>query len=205
MNLTLENLKAMFAAAAKEIDTQVQYLCKLDAACGDGDHGVAIKGAIDAANASIQMATNLKDAFFDAGMAAMANSNGSTSSIYGSLFMGVSDGIEAGAESLDAPALANAFKIGLASMRDLVKGDVGDKTCFDALIPAIEAMQGASSVEELLQKAADASDAGAKNTVNLQAKFGRARNLGEKSIGTLDPGAVSNAMIFAEFLKAFSK
>ncbi len=205
MNLTLENLKAMFAQAAKEIDTQVQYLCKLDAACGDGDHGVAIKGAIDAANASIQSATNLKDAFFDAGMAAMANSNGSTSSIYGSLFMGVSDGIEAGAESLDAPALANAFKIGLASMRDLVKGDVGDKTCFDALIPAIEAMQGAATVEELLQKAADASDAGAKNTVNLQAKFGRARNLGEKSIGTLDPGAVSNAMIFAEFLKAFSK
>ncbi len=205
MNLTLEKLKAMFAAAAKEIDTQVQYLCKLDAACGDGDHGVAIKGAIDAANTSIQSATNLKDAFFDAGMAAMANSNGSTSSIYGSLFMGVSDGIEAGAESLDAPAMANAFKIGLASMRDLVKGDVGDKTCFDALIPAIEAMQGTSTVEELLTKAAEASDAGAKNTVNLQAKFGRARNLGEKSIGTLDPGAVSNAMIFAEFLKAFSK
>ena len=37
----------------------------------------------------------------------------------------------------------------------------------------------------------------------LQAKFGRARNLGEKSIGTLDPGAVSNAMIFEAFAKAF--
>ncbi len=193
----------MFDVASKVVAEQEEYLCKLDSACGDGDHGVAIKGAMDAANASIQSASNLKDAFFDAGMSAMANSNGSTSSIYGTLFMGVSDGIEAGAESLDAQALAKAFKVGLASMRDVVKGDVGDKTCFDALIPAINAMEGKNSVAEVLEAAAKASDEGAKNTVNLQAKFGRARNLGEKSIGTLDPGAVSNAMIFAEFYKAF--
>lgn len=202
-NLTIEKLKKMFDAASKVVAEQEEYLCKLDAACGDGDHGVAIKGAMEAANASLQSASNLKDAFFDAGMAAMANSNGSTSSIYGTLFMGVSDGIDAGVESLDAQALAKAFKVGLASMRDVVKGDVGDKTCFDALIPAINAMEGKNSVAEVLEAAAKASDEGAKNTVNLQAKFGRARNLGEKSIGTLDPGAVSNSMIFAEFYKAF--
>ncbi len=202
--LTLQNLKEMFAATAEVISAQEQYLCKLDAACGDGDHGVAIKGAIDAANVSIQSATNLKDAFFDAGMAAMSNSNGSTSSIYGTLLMGISDGIDAGVEELDGAQLAKAFEVGLASMRDVVKGDVGDKTCFDALIPAIEAMAGKSDVKEVLDAAAKASDEGAKNTVNLQAKFGRARNLGEKSIGTLDPGAVSNAMIFEAFAKNFN-
>ncbi len=201
--LTLQNLKEMFAATTAVISEQEQYLCKLDAACGDGDHGVAIKGAMDAANASIQGATNLKDAFFDAGMAAMSNSNGSTSSIYGTLFMGVSDGIDAGVEELDGVQLAKAFEVGLASMRDVVKGDVGDKTCFDALIPAIQAMAGKSDVKEVLDAAASASDEGAKNTVNLQAKFGRARNLAEKSIGTLDPGAVSNAMIFEAFAKSF--
>ena len=201
--LTLQNLKEMFASAAEVISAEEKYLCKLDAACGDGDHGVAIKGAIDAANGAIQVATNLKDAFFDAGMAAMSNSNGSTSSIYGTLLMGVSDGIEADAEGLDATELAKAFEIGLASMRDVVKGDVGDKTCFDALIPAINAMAGKSDVKEALDAAAKAADEGAKHTATLQAKFGRARNLGEKSIGTLDPGAVSNAMIFAAFAKAY--
>ncbi|MBQ6534312.1 MAG: dihydroxyacetone kinase subunit L, partial [Opitutales bacterium] len=139
----------------------------------------------------------------DAGMAAMGNSNGSTSSIYGTLFMGVSDGIASGAESLGAEALASAFKAGLESMRAIVKGDVGDKTCFDALIPAIGAMQGKATVQELLDAAAKAADEGAQNTVNLRAKFGRARNLGEKSVGTLDPGAVSNALIFAKFAEAF--
>jgi len=203
MELTLEKLKAMFALAAKAVSEKEQYFCSLDAACGDGDHGVAIKGAMDAANGAIQNASNLKDAFFDAGMAAMGNSNGSTSSIYGTLFMGVSDGIASGAESLGAEALAAAFKAGLESMRAIVKGDVGDKTCFDALIPAIGAMQGKATVQELLDAAAKAADEGAQNTVNLRAKFGRARNLGEKSIGTLDPGAVSNALIFAKFAEAF--
>ncbi len=202
-NLTLDNLKAMFAKANEVISAQEKYLCELDATCGDGDHGVAIKGAISAANDAIQTSTNIKDAFFDAGMMAMSNSNGSTSSIYGTLLMGISEGIEASAESLDAPTLAKAFETGLVSMRDIVKGDVGDKTCFDALIPAIQAMAGKDSVDDLLNAAAEASDKGAKNTINLQAKFGRARNLGEKSIGTLDPGAVSNAMIFEAFAKAF--
>ena len=201
--LTLQNLKDMFNAAAAVIDAEEKNLCKLDAACGDGDHGVAIKGAISAANAAIQAASNIKDAFFDAGMAAMSNSNGSTSSIYGTLFMGVSDGIEAGAEELSAQAVAKAFEAGLASMRDVVKGDVGDKTCFDALIPAIRAMAGKEDMAQLLNAAAAAADEGAKNTVNLRAKFGRAHNLGDKSIGTLDPGAVSNAMIFEAFAKAY--
>ena len=90
-------------------------------------------------------------------------------------------------------------------MRDVVKGDVGDKTCFDALIPAVRAMAGRNTVAELLDAAAAAADEGAKSTANLAAKFGRARNLGEKSIGTLDPGAVSNAVIFSAFARAFSQ
>ena len=201
--LTLEKLKAMFSLAAKVITENEAYLCKLDAACGDGDHGVAIKGAICAADGAIQAGTDIKSALFDAGFAAMSNSNGSTSSIYGSMFMGISDGVKDGAKSLNAEELALSFKAGLDSMRATVKGDVGDKTVFDALIPAINALAGANTVKEALENAAAAADNGAQNTANLQAKFGRARNLGEKSIGTLDPGAISCAMIFKAFSNAY--
>ena len=201
--LTLEKLKAMFSLAAKVITENEAYLCKLDAACGDGDHGVAIKGAICAADGAIQSGADIKSALFDAGFAAMSNSNGSTSSIYGSMLMGFSDGVKDGAKSLNAGELASAFKAGLDSMRATVKGDVGDKTVFDALIPAINALGGAATVKEALESAAAAAEKGAQNTANLQAKFGRARNLGEKSIGTLDPGAISCAMIFKAFSNAY--
>ena len=57
MGLTLENLKKMFAAAARDIDENEAYLCSLDAVCGDGDHGVAIRGAIDAAADAVAAVT----------------------------------------------------------------------------------------------------------------------------------------------------
>lgn len=205
MELTLPILKKMFAEAARDIAAEEQNLCRLDSACGDGDHGVAMRGAIEAASGAVQAASNLKDAFFDAGMAAMANSNGSTSTIYGTLFTGISDALPAGAESLSAAQIASAFEGALASMREVVKGDVGDKTCFDALIPAVCAMKGAADAAGLFSAAAKAADEGAKSTEKLRAKFGRARNLGEKSVGTLDPGAVSNAIMFAAFSRAFGK
>ena len=205
MELTLPILKKMFDGAARDIAAEEQSLCRLDSACGDGDHGVAMRGAIEAASGAVQAASNLKDAFFDAGMAAMANSNGSTSTIYGTLFTGISDALPAGAESLSAAQIASAFEGALASMREVVKGDVGDKTCFDALIPAVRAMKGAADAAELFSAAAKAADEGAKSTEKLRAKFGRARNLGEKSVGTLDPGAVSNAIMFAAFSREFGK
>lgn len=205
MELTLPILKKMFAEAARDIAAEEQNLCRLDSACGDGDHGVAMRGAIEAASGAVQAASNLKDAFFDAGMAAMANSNGSTSTIYGTLFTGISDALPAEAESLSAAQIASAFEGALASMREVVKGDVGDKTCFDALIPAVRAMKGAADAAWLFSAAAKAADEGAKSTEKLRAKFGRARNLGEKSVGTLDPGAVSNAIMFAAFSRAFGK
>lgn len=205
MELTLPILKKMFDGAARDIAAEEQNLCRLDSACGDGDHGVAMRGAIESASGAVQAASNLKDAFFDAGMAAMANSNGSTSTIYGTLFTGISDALPAGAESLSAAQIASAFEGALASMREVVKGDVGDKTCFDALIPAVRAMKGAADAAELFSAAAKAADEGAKSTEKLRAKFGRARNLGEKSVGTLDPGAVSNAIMFAAFSREFGK
>lgn len=205
MELTLPILKKMFDGAARDIAAEEQNLCRLDSACGDGDHGVAMRGAIEAASGAVQAASNLKDAFFDAGMAAMANSNGSTSTIYGTLFTGISDALPAGADSLSATQIASAFEGALASMREVVKGDVGDKTCFDALIPAVRAMKGAADAAELFSAAAKAADEGAKSTEKLRAKFGRARNLGEKSVGTLDPGAVSNAIMFAAFSREFGK
>lgn len=205
MELTLPILKKMFDGAARDIAAEEQNLCRLDSACGDGDHGVAMRGAIEAASGAVQAASNLKDAFSDAGMAAMANSNGSTSTIYGTLFTGISDALPAGAESLSAAQIASAFEGALASMREVVKGDVGDKTCFDALIPAVRAMKGAADAAELFSAAAKAADEGAKSTEKLRAKFGRARNLGEKSVGTLDPGAVSNAIMFAAFSREFGK
>ena len=200
MNLNLENLKKMFSAATAEISARENELSALDAVCGDGDHGSAVKGAMRAANDAVSKASNLKDAFFDAGFAAMSHSNGSTSTLFGSFFMGISDGIKAGAQELGGEELGTAFESGLSSLRSNTKADVGDKTLMDALVPAVAAMRGSKSVESAFSAAAEAAEKGAKST-----KFGRAKNLGEKSVGSLDAGAVSISIIFREFEKALKE
>ena len=76
---------------------------------------------------------------------------------------------------------------------------IKDKTMMDAMIPAIDAMKSAVAenadvtLHEVFQKAADAAKAGAEKTSEYVAKFGRARNLGERSKGSQDAGATSLA------------
>ena len=88
-------------------------------------------------------------------------------------------------------------------MREVVKGDVGDKTCFDALIPAVRAMGGKQDVAELFWGGCFGGRGRREKHRAAEGKIGRARNLGEKSVGTLDPGAVSCAMIFAALRARF--
>lgn len=197
--LELPDIKSMFAAASNAIAAREKKLCAIDGVCGDGDHGTAIKGAMCAANVSAESAQSIKDAFMSAGMAAMSDSNGSTSTLFGSLFMGISDGVPEGASDLDSNRLYTAFSAGLAAVRENTEADVGDKTLMDALIPAVKAMESCKSAAESLAKAAEAANIGARNTVELQARFGRARNLGERSKGVPDAGAMSVATIFSAF------
>lgn len=197
--LTIEQIKSMFASAADKISAAEAELCALDAVCGDGDHGIAIKGAINAANEAFQSASNVKDAFYDAGFAAMSHSNGSTSTLFGALLMGISEALPDEASELASEDIARAFEGGLSSVKDNTKARVGDKTLMDALIPAVEAMSKESDEKQMFKAAATAARAGAESTKQLQAKFGRARNLGEKSIGSADAGATSTALMFEAF------
>lgn len=202
-SITLNDFKAMFARATEDIAEKEKDLCALDGVCGDGDHGTAIKSAMTAANGVIQNATELKEAFFDAGFAALSHSNGSTSTLIGSLLMGVSEGLDPGTAELNGAALAKAFASGLASVRENTKADIGDKTLMDALIPAVQAMEGKDDPAAALVAAAQAAEEGKIGTTNMQAKFGRAKNLGERSIGSIDAGATSIALIFSAFSTTF--
>ena len=93
-------------------------------------------------------------------------------------------------------------------MQTMTSAQVGDKTMMDAMIPAIDAMKSAVAenadvtLHEVFQKAADAAKAGAEKTSEYVAKFGRARNLGERSKGSQDAGATSLALIFQAFADA---
>lgn len=203
--LGIDSLKAMFAAALAAVTTIKDDLSALDAATGDGDHGTAICQAMTAVSHTAQQGIHIKQALNDMGFAAMMESCGSTSTLIGALLLGMSDGVEK--EQLTPAEVAAMFSAGLANVRQQTKADVGDKTMMDALIPAVEALQQHQSegLQVMLERAAEAAAAGLANTRDMVAKFGRARNLGDRVIGHLDAGASSMATIFHAFSQAVSR
>ena len=77
--------------------------------------------------------------------------------------------------------------------------DLGEKTLLDALVPMTDTIEerlaaGAAS-SEIVKAAAETARAAAEATRPMQARRGRASYTGERSIGSLDPGAVAVAVL----------
>jgi dihydroxyacetone kinase-like protein len=133
-----------------------------------------------------------------AGQAVMSGIGGSSGPLWGMAFRRA--GQQAGeAPSLDAPAVAAMLDALVGAIRQLGKAEVGDKTMLDALAPAADTLRArvdaGASLSDALTAACEAADAGARSTIQLQARKGRASYLGERSIGHQDPGATSAVYI----------
>ncbi len=192
----------MLNNALTRIKAREDEFSKLDAVIGDGDHGTAIVTAFSAVTRIAATGTEFKAMLGDMGMGVMLEVSGSTSTLLGAFFLGMSDHAEGTA--LDAAAVRRMFAGGMANVQQQTKAQKGDKTMMDALIPAVEAMDACLSdnVAAILRTAADAAQQGAEATVPMKANFGRARNYGERSIGYADSGATSWACMFAAFAEA---
>ncbi|MDH6303850.1 dihydroxyacetone kinase-like protein [Parabacteroides sp. PF5-5] len=197
--LTIDLFKAMLQRALEHIREHEDEYSRLDAILGDGDHGTAMVTAFSAAVKASEGATEFNSMLNDMGFGIMLETSGSTSTLLGAFFLGMSD--HASGNQLDAGAVKSMFSGGLANVEKQTQARKGDKTMMDALIPAVEAMQASVSddISELFQAAAKAAAEGAAQTVHMKANYGRARNYGERSIGHADSGATSWSGIFCAF------
>lgn len=174
--LTLPLLRKMLNRAGTELKANSKYLCELDSVAGDGDHGITIGRMADV------MKEKTEDTTIDT-MRVLLDE-------LGDAFMGINGG-SAG------PLWGTVFTQAKEDFMDISKAKPGDKTMVDALYPAIDAIiETQGSLKEIMTAAAAAADAGAEQTSTMVARFGRAKNMGERSIGTKDPGAVSIAILF---------
>ena len=157
---------------------------------------------LEHAVATAQKGTEFKAMLNHMGFDVMLQVSGSTSTLLGAFFLGMSD--HASGTELDAAGVKAMFAGGLANVQKQTKAQKGDKTMMDALIPAVEAIQACPSddIKEILEAGAKAALAGAASTVEMKANFGRARNYGERSVGYADSGATSWSCMFESFAQA---
>lgn len=198
--LTSESLARMLHHGAGRLLDNHELLSRLDAATGDGDHGTTMKKVAAAIQeAAAAPAAGIAPLLDAVGWAVLSVDGGSISPLLGSFFLGMAEVAPAEGPAVRAEVAA-AFEAGLAKLQAQTPAKPGDKTLLDALVPAVQALRGAeaeATLEQTLAAAAEAAAEGAEATRGMQARFGRARNLGARTVGQVDPGATSVALLFA--------
>jgi dihydroxyacetone kinase-like protein len=186
-----------YAAAIAE---QKSTLSELDAALGDGDHGVNMdRGMVEVAAKLPGLADRDIGAILNAvGMTLLSKVGGASGPLYGTFFMRFSKEI-GGKLELTADEFVAGLSAGLFGIQQRGSARLGEKTMVDALAPAIDALNqalaGGAGLQSALRAAAAAAAEGAEQTIPMQATKGRASYLGPRSIGHKDPGATSTQLL----------
>jgi dihydroxyacetone kinase-like protein len=195
-------LRRWLDTATTAIDREATRLSDLDSPIGDADHGTNMRRGFLAARSAIEQEPpdTPGGVLVAVGRQLISTVGGASGPLYGTLLR------RAGKALGDEPAVSaaqfrDALRTGVDAVAQLGGAAPGDKTMLDALLPALDALTGAldagGSTAEVLDAAAAAADEGARATIPLRARKGRASYLGERSVGHQDPGATSSALLLA--------
>ncbi|MFJ6718164.1 dihydroxyacetone kinase subunit DhaL [Streptomyces sp. NPDC091259] len=179
-------------AATAAVEREADRLTELDSPIGDADHGsnllrgfVAVRAALASGEPAVASPGEVLQL---AGRTLISTVGGASGPLYGTLLRRTGKELGDAAEVSD-DALRQALYAGVGAVAQLGGAAPGDKTMLDALVP------GVAGLGTSYRAAADAAEEGARATVPLQARKGRASYLGERSIGHQDPGATSSALL----------
>lgn len=194
---------------ARLIGENAQYLTDLDAAIGDADHGVNMDRGMTAALGALDEAapSDMSALCKQVGMTLVKSVGGASGPLYGTFFLRMAGALGADA-SVDAADFAKALRAAVEGVVQRGRAEAGDKTMFDALAPALDALDAAltsgGGLAAALADAALAAEKGRDATESMVARKGRASYLGQRSVGHVDPGATSAAMLIAAAASAFA-
>ncbi|HWK68673.1 MAG TPA: dihydroxyacetone kinase subunit DhaL [Rhizobiaceae bacterium] len=200
MSVTTTDLDigALVSAAADTIAAHADELTALDQAIGDGDHGANMKRGFEAIRAEAEQyaAKPLPDALNAIGTKLVMTVGGASGPLFGTLFMALGKELPG---VVDRAGFAGALCRAVDAVAARGKSKAGQKTMLDVLFPVRQALAEGKSADEI----ASVADAAADATVPMKAIRGRASFLGDRSIGHMDPGARSTALLVAVLAAQF--
>ena len=198
--MTREQVLEWVRRYAAAIAAHKEQLTELDAALGDGDHGVNMDRGMSEVLLKLPglEGRDIGAVLNAVGMTLLSKVGGASGPLYGTFFMRFSKESGGKLELSGAEFLAG-LAAGVHGIQQRGSAQAGEKTMVDALLPAVAALRAALAAgDDLaagLQAAAAAAQAGAAGTVPMQATKGRASYLGPRSVGHQDPGATSAALL----------
>ena len=200
MSVKFDTIKMMILKMAEVIEENKEYLTKLDADIGDGDHGINMSKGFKIAAEKINALTSdqIEDLIKSLSMALISNVGGSSGPLYGTFFMKAA-AVAKGKDEIDINDFVEMYEKGIEGVKMRGKSTQGEKTMLDVLVPALDSLKHSLSenidtkttLEIMLEKAKE----GLEYTKTIAATKGRASYLGDRSIGHIDPGAMSSYLL----------
>ena len=188
-------LLAMIERSAETIAAESEALCALDWAIGDGDHGANMKRGWDAVRAKAAEISALPtgEALGAIGRTLVMKVGGASGPLYGSFFLAASAAIERGRRLPEH--LVEVVAAGVDAVGSRGRSKAGEKTMLDVLVPVLDALRAEAGRRELIVTAKAVARRSAELTAPMLAAKGRAAYLGPRSVGHIDPGAMSSCLI----------
>jgi phosphoenolpyruvate---glycerone phosphotransferase subunit DhaL len=184
--------KLLFETVAQRVIASADELTDLDRAIGDGDHGANMRRGFEAVLAAVDelSARNLGESLKGVGTTLVMKVGGASGPLYGTLFLSLGKSLD---DEVSREQVADAFAAAVDAVKARGKSDVGQKTMLDVLFPVLEVLREGG--DHLPLRLKETARAAAEKTIPMRAIRGRASFLGERSVGHMDPGARSSALI----------
>ncbi len=197
----------VMAAVGEIVIQNKQMLTDLDAAIGDGDHGINMARGFEAVHSKMQALeaeTDIGKVMKTVGMTLISSVGGAAGPLYGTAFLRAAVPSQ-GKSQLDIGTASSMLAAAITGIKERGKASRGEKTMLDALEPAYDAfIQGAKEEKSMvvcLELAVEAAQQGVEYTKTIIATKGRASYLGERSRGHQDPGATSSYIMLQALLE----
>ena len=192
--------RAWISEAAQLVIDNADDLTRLDSAIGDADHGINLRRGFQAAVTMLDDTDPATPAavLMTVGRALISKTGGASGPLYGTGFRQAAKALGEDT-TISAVQLGAALQAAVDGIRQIGGANEGDKTMIDALAPAVSAYQSVigagGELAEATRAALDAAEQGLQQSIDLQARKGRASYLGARTIGHKDPGAASTVLI----------
>ena len=197
---TQADVERVIGTLTQTILENEKYFGDLDSVVGDGDFGYSLARGFEVVQQKWDEFDRTDPGVFitKIAMAFSARIGGTSGPIWGTAFLRFGAKLK-GAAEFSASDVVAGLRAAVVGIQQRGSAELGDKTLLDALVPAIDALEaeiekGSSAQQAMRSFAATAREA-ADATAQLQARRGRASYTGERSIGSVDAGAVAIAVL----------
>lgn len=201
---TVEDIISWMNKINEKMQTNKRELTLLDQKIGDGDHGINMSRGFEKAVGKLNHSTydNVTEALKEVAMAIISNVGGASGPLYGTAFLRLSLATK-NIQTIDSPVFANGITAAIAGMKQRGRVTTGEKTLIDVWEVVEEYLTSVDEIDtdKLKQVAEDAMN----KTKAMRATKGRASYLKERSIGHIDPGAMSSYLIFVALAEVIER